>query len=254
MIGGGFCRLVRRGSEPPREGIGKQRSSSHPITCLAVGLLFISLCLAPASARARDPSPSPGAGFDWHQLLANQSLPEILTGSTSSLAQGSVTLRGFVNPEGGAAVSACEFDYVDGASFEAAGYAGEQVAPCQPPPPYLAATEVSADLSGLQAGTTYDYRLLSAGAEGGSDSFTTPPAMAGAESETQVKVHLHHGPLQCSRKACSRGLDGSARLQSWVSPRFPPGYGWLFSVYRKGHSLQNTNGAGGCEGTSPAGE
>lgn len=57
------------------------------------------------------------------------------------------------------------------------------------------------------------------------------------------------GEVACSAEPCSRALQGSTRLRTWVSPSFPASYGWRFSVFREGHELKSVNSIGECSGT-----
>ncbi|MEY9862656.1 hypothetical protein ABH935_008304 [Catenulispora sp. GAS73] len=97
--------------------------------------------------------------------------PAVVTGSASSITTTSATLAGTVNPEG--AATTYQFQYGTSTSYGSLA----------PAPPASAgsggsATSVSAEVSGLTAGTTYDYRLVATNAtgttEGSNQTFTTP--------------------------------------------------------------------------------
>lgn len=89
--------------------------------------------------------------------------PPIATVSGVSTADGdSATLEGTVNP-GGVSLSACDFEYVEEASFESEGFASATKAPCVPAPEAIGDGEVPvavhADLSGLNPTVRYRFRL-----------------------------------------------------------------------------------------------
>ncbi len=230
-----------------------RRRLSVAFATTSVGL--IGLALTPTQAVAMPSatvSPSRASSTN-NNTSTVESAPEILTGAATNLTEDSATLKGFVNPAGASTITNCQFDYVAEASFLATEYGSGQVALCSPSPPYPNPIEVSADISGLEAGTTYHYRLVAESDEGitsGSDgTFTTPaPSLVGAEEEPEEKA-VHHGAVKCTARECSRSLVGSDQPKSWTSPKFPPTYGWLFSVYRNGKSLQFADRTGGCAGT-----
>ena len=102
--------------------------------------------------------------------------PAVVTKAASSLAQTTATVNATVNPEGGE-VSKCEFEYGETTSYG-------KTAPCSSSPPEVEyAVAVSASLTGLQANTTYHFRISatnSGGTSKGSDEAfkTTPNAPA----------------------------------------------------------------------------
>ncbi len=110
--------------------------------------------------------------------------PEVTTGQASGVQQTSATLQGHVDPAGSGNVTSCEFEYGASASYT-------QTAPCTPPVPYAAATDPTADLTGLSPSTTYHFRLVAgnaSGAErGGDETFTTPgPPVIDSETSTDA--------------------------------------------------------------------
>ncbi|MGO9248280.1 MAG: choice-of-anchor D domain-containing protein, partial [Solirubrobacteraceae bacterium] len=85
--------------------------------------------------------------------------PAVETGAASSVAQTSATLNATVNPNG-AAVSDCHFDYGTTTSY---GFSK----PCATPPGSGSiAVEVSSSIQGLNAATTYDYRIVATNSVG----------------------------------------------------------------------------------------
>jgi DNA-binding beta-propeller fold protein YncE len=101
-------------------------------------------------------------------------LPDVVTGSVSSLSLQSVTLNGTVNPDG-AGPATCQFVWGTTTSFG-------NVAPCsEPVAEGKSPVAVHADLSGLQPDTTYHYRLEATNTSGTNPGevaqdgeFTTP--------------------------------------------------------------------------------
>ena len=87
--------------------------------------------------------------------------PLATTGGASAVGLTNATATGTVNPRGGP-ISACRFEYLAHSDFLAGGYVGARSVPCTPASPSGAvAIPVSAALSNLVPGTTYDYRLVS---------------------------------------------------------------------------------------------
>ena len=109
--------------------------------------------------------------------------PAVVTGSASGVTSTSATLNGTVNPEG--AATTYQFQY--GTST---GYGS--VTPASPASAGsgISAISESADLSGLSASTTYDYRLVATNAtgttDGGNQTFTTPAATSSGNAFTPV--------------------------------------------------------------------
>jgi hypothetical protein len=105
-------------------------------------------------------------------------VPDVTVTAATEVEQFAATLNGEVDPAGGGEVESCEFEYVTQAHFEAEGYEAAEEAPCSPPTPYAGATNVSASLSGLQADTTYHFRLAASNSNGivsssAGETFTT---------------------------------------------------------------------------------
>jgi hypothetical protein len=91
--------------------------------------------------------------------------------------------------------TACEFQYVDDATFKASGYSSAQSVPCSPADLGSSFTNVSvtAGLTGLAPGTTYHFRVSATNSDGttnGTDqTFETagpPVVVAGSESAASV--------------------------------------------------------------------
>ncbi len=85
--------------------------------------------------------------------------PAVVTGSSSAVAQTTVTLNATVNPNG-ATVSGCYFEYGEGTSY------GSKVACSALPGSGTSAVAVSAALAGLVKNTTYHFRIVSTNAGG----------------------------------------------------------------------------------------
>jgi hypothetical protein len=103
--------------------------------------------------------------------------------SSSAITQSTATLTGAVNPVF-QTVTACEWQYVTETTFNATGFTGTPTtAQCAPSAGELgqggSSVPVSANLTGLQANTTYYYRLLASNAtgttEGTPEHFLTLP-------------------------------------------------------------------------------
>jgi hypothetical protein len=97
-------------------------------------------------------------------------LPEATTGAASAITKHTATVSGHIDPSGGPAAS-CQFEYGPGFS---------EIAACIPPGPFSSAQDVTANLSNLQAGTYYPYRISANNgniAHGAERAFTTEPAV-----------------------------------------------------------------------------
>jgi hypothetical protein len=124
---------------------------------------------------------------------------QVIAGATTEAATGTsssgATLHGTVEPAG-TEVTGCVFEYGTEAG------ALNQSAPCAPNTPYTgsAPVAVSAHLSGLQLGTTYDYRIAASTTNGpvvGEErSFvTTGPQILG-ESAPESELGANHATVQ----------------------------------------------------------
>jgi DNA-binding beta-propeller fold protein YncE len=131
----------------------------------------------------------------------------VVTGKSSARRTTAAVLNGTVEPKG-SQLTACRFEYVTKAAFEATGFSdlssgGE--APCVPPaaaiPPDSEAHAVSAEITGLKGGEEYDFRLAAGSAKSGlihgnAQSLTTaaPPSVipgsAAARNLTASSVDL----------------------------------------------------------------
>lgn len=115
-------------------------------------------------------------------------LPDATTGEATSVTANTATLNGTVNAAGGPAAT-CSFQYVADAAFQESGFAGAPTAPCSPAGPFTGTSDnsVSAALTGLDAGTTYHFRLVASSENGtnpgAAETFTTPAAVLLATGE-----------------------------------------------------------------------
>jgi hypothetical protein len=195
------------------------------------------------------------------QTFRTGTMTESVTGPAEVHDRRSATLSGRVLPGGSATVTVCFFEYVEHRYLLSSGFQSARWVPCTPAPPYTSEAHVSVYVSGLSPGTTYHYRLSAWDAagigNGVEQSFTTAPDALGpgeptepeTDSERERGRGRHPGKVHCQTKACSRTFRASVQLRKWISPRFPPNYGWLFSVYKDGKSLAHTRPAGGCIST-----
>jgi hypothetical protein len=106
--------------------------------------------------------------------------PTVTTGAASEVKRTTAKLEGVVNPEG-EAVTSCELEYGTSAAYG-------HIAPCVPAVVGSGSSPVtvSAEVSGLTAGTVYHYRLVAGNTNGlsvGADSrFTTVVAVEGVQT------------------------------------------------------------------------
>ncbi|HEY1687483.1 MAG TPA: NHL repeat-containing protein [Solirubrobacteraceae bacterium] len=93
------------------------------------------------------------------------------------------TLSGTVEPVGGPDVTACTFEYGLTESYS-------YTIPCSPAPPYTESTDVSANVTGLEEGKTYHFRISATNANGTNhgEDHTFGPASVGGETAEATTV------------------------------------------------------------------
>lgn len=105
------------------------------------------------------------------QVVAARTVPTPVTGSATAAGEGIETVEGLVDPEG-QALTACSFEYAIYGT-EAGVYPNS--VPCRQSPAAIGmgtdAMTVTAEISGLQLGSTYHYRLGTTNADGASHGF-----------------------------------------------------------------------------------
>lgn len=113
-------------------------------------------------------------------IFAAVILPDVTTGQATGVQPTSATLNGTVNPDG-TTLTGCKVEYVDAAGYNPAAvnpYQGGGTASCSSTPSGSTPVPASAAVSGLQDGTTYDFRLDASNTNGEStgqnQQFTTP--------------------------------------------------------------------------------
>jgi sugar lactone lactonase YvrE len=85
--------------------------------------------------------------------------PFAVTSGTTSVTSTSATLDGRIAPTGAGAITKCSFEYFPDQAFDAGGFSTAKTVPCSPAPPYVSPTQVSAEISGLNGGTVYHFRI-----------------------------------------------------------------------------------------------
>jgi DNA-binding beta-propeller fold protein YncE len=102
---------------------------------------------------------NPGGGnVQLFEPIASIPAPTATGATSSSVGQVSATLKATVNPQGHVLTS-CGFEYTDHADFLVNGYANAEDAPCPAVVGTPAGTTVSASVTGLAPGTSYDFRI-----------------------------------------------------------------------------------------------
>jgi hypothetical protein len=105
---------------------------------------------------------------DRVDVFNTEVVPTVELGSAAEVTQSEAVFGGEVTPDGGN-VTACRFEYVNAAGYNAAGanpYAAGSTASCSPATPYSESTDVTAQVTGLTEDTTYHYRLVAQGPGG----------------------------------------------------------------------------------------
>jgi NHL repeat len=174
------------------------------------------------------------AGDQRIDVFTALTLPDVITGQSSSVTTTSATLNGTVNPDG-TTITDCHFDYVDDADYNPSAtnpYGAGATVPCSTTPSGSSLVPVSADVAGLQPNTTYHFRLVAANSSGPSDgtdqTLTTggPPTVDGesaaavtnglsasADRESlsaqinphglDTTYHFEYGTADCASSACT---------------------------------------------------
>jgi hypothetical protein len=124
------------------------------------------------------------SGFFGVSVYEPRRVPDVTIGPVGEVETQSASFSGQVSPDGGDVVE-CHFEYIADGRFRGNPenrWQGAEELPCQtnPPssPPYNAATEVSAEASGLLPGHLYRLRLIASSASGSNvdigQTFRTP--------------------------------------------------------------------------------
>ncbi|HWA54403.1 MAG TPA: hypothetical protein VG816_09550 [Solirubrobacterales bacterium] len=124
---------------------------------------------------------NPGGGnLQLFEPIASIPAPTAAVMAPSPVGQVTATLKATVNPNGHVLTS-CAFEYTDQVDFLANGYANAKDAPCPAVVGGSASTGLSASVTGLTPGTSYDYRITveshGGTAESGDQSFQTLPPL-----------------------------------------------------------------------------
>jgi hypothetical protein len=143
-------------------------------------------------------------------------VPTVSVEAVSGVEEGAATFNGEVSPDtahGGTEVSACKFEYVTAAQFEAHPsnrYESAAEAPCASALPYTAATKVSAGVTGLAASTTYHVRLAAVNANApGHTSYSEEPA---------EEVFTTKGPPAIDSESATELTISTMRLEARIDP------------------------------------
>jgi hypothetical protein len=168
-------------------------------------------------------------------------VPNVSTAPATNVQQTSATLNGQVDPDaahGGGAVTECTFEYGTSVSY------GE-TAPCSPAAPYLAATDVGANVNGLLPDTLYHFRVEAANADavhnhGEDETFTTlgPPAVltesatAGVTSATlRAQINPFGFGTTCEAQYVDEaGFDSSGYANAATVPCVPEDLGFAIGA------------------------
>jgi hypothetical protein len=144
-------------------------------------------------------------------VFAQITLPDVTAGAASNIQATAATLQGTVNPAG-LPVTDCHFSYVDDAHYDPTSpdpYSAGATAPCaETVGSGSSDVPVHADITGLQAGTTYHFRLQASNAEGanfGQDA--TFPTLPVPVIESTSASNLTQGSAQLNAKINPEGLD-----------------------------------------------
>lgn len=135
----------------------------------------------------------PGAKQLWvFERIASIPAPTAAVSTPSPVGQVEATLNATVNPKGHV-LKTCHFEYTNHSDFLANGYANAKTAACPVLVGERESTTIAAAVSGLTAGTNYDYRIQvgnhGGSAESGPQSFATlPPLPPEVTTETAKSI------------------------------------------------------------------
>jgi hypothetical protein len=135
----------------------------------------------------------PGGKQLWvFERIASIPAPTAAVSTPSPVGQVEATLNATVNPKGHV-LKTCHFDYTTHADFLANGYANAKTVACPALVGERESTTISAAVSGLAAGTNYDYRVQignhGGSAESGPQGFETlPPLPPEVTTETAKSI------------------------------------------------------------------
>jgi len=120
-------------------------------------------------------------------------LPDTATEAASAIGPHGATLHGTITAAGGPPAN-CEFEYTTDGSFSEHEFEAATAVPCVPPGPFTGTSSesVSAELTGLAAGTSYRFRLVGSNENGTSpappDSFETSGPLILSDSVSEVSA------------------------------------------------------------------
>jgi hypothetical protein len=121
-----------------------------------------------------------GKSLRLFEPIASIPAPTATATTPSPVGQASATLKATVNPQGHVLTN-CGFEYTDHADFLANGYANAGDASCPAVVGTPESTTISASVTGLDPGTSYDYRIKieshGGAAQSGDQSFQTLPPL-----------------------------------------------------------------------------
>ena len=124
----------------------------------------------------------------------NVIVPKVSYGAVTNTNHTSGTLNATIDPNEGGTVISCVFEYGTTTSY------GTTV-PCSPAPPYVGKQAVDANISGLTAEKTYDYRVVASNANGtrkGPNQTYKPLAVNSLTTETATEVRPNYATLNGS--------------------------------------------------------
>jgi len=174
-------------------------SSGTELDDFGTGLLHPSLVEAATGQLAANATAhqvylsDPGGKQLWvFERIASIPVPTAAVSTPSPVGQVEATLSATVNPKGHV-LETCHFEYTNHADFLANGYTNAKTAACPTLVGERENTTISAAVTGLTAGTTYDYRIQvgnhGGSAESGPQAFETlPPLPPEATTETAKSI------------------------------------------------------------------
>jgi hypothetical protein len=136
----------------------------------------------------------------------------VTTDPASNITETSATLNGSVNPLG-AQVTDCHFDYTDDADFQGNGFANATSTPCvEDPGSGNSPVPVHADISGLTAGTTYDYRVVATTANGTKEAFPLSFTTVATPTLTTQATDAAFGGIISDQATLSGGVNPTGTI------------------------------------------
>ena len=153
-----------------------------------------------------------GANYGQDAVTTTTPVVGVTTDPATNITETSATLNGSVNPLG-AQVTDCHFDYTDDADFQGNGFTNATSIACaEDPGSGSSPVPVHADISGLTAGTTYDYRVVATTANGTKEAFPVSFTTVATPTLTTQATDAAFGAAISDQATLSGGVNPTGTI------------------------------------------